>query len=792
MSASHWPGGGRLGPFRLTAELGRGGFKVVYKAENAEPERNRYPKEVALCVPHCQDEEARTLLRRECQIGAALEHPGIVRQYGVEEAEGVAFAVSELVEGETLAARLRRQGPLPLAAAVELARQVGAALDYAHDGMAIHRDIKPANIMLMPVGGQEADGAPPVRAKILDFGLARLMAHSQYKAMSRVGTVAYMAPEQFEGATGFNADLWGLGVTFYQTIVNTLPFPVTDEGRLMKAILYEAPDLGPVEQGDFDPGLANVLRKVFEKDPEKRYRRAADFVADLEAVLRHATAVNRVDAQLEVYFRAHFPLIYIQSFEEERVRASLRRIRDALALDADKLGREVGYCEWSATLGLRDRDGRPVAPGTAGDPVAALNHVAAGGSAGMYVFLDIHRHLTPVTIRLIRDACWSVRRGNRYLVFVSPVVSLPEDLVADVTLFHYDPPDMNGMRERVEAVAQEEPAAGRAPDQALRDELARAALGLTGEEAGRAVRRAALRRGALTRQCLPDVIGEKRQIVRKGGVLEFYETDVSFAQVGGLEALKQWFEGRRQAFSETGRRFGLPMPRGAVLVGVPGCGKSLSAKALAKDWGVPLLRLDMGRVYASLVGQAEANLRQALATAELTSPCVLWIDELEKAFGGLRQARDSGVTQRLFGAFLTWLGDRRGPVFVVATANDVTRLPVEFTRKGRFDEIFFVDLPGETERQAIFRVQLPQFGRDPGKLGLDLPRLAKASEGFSGAEIREVIVAGLGEAFHDNARGLRLEDLEEEMRRTVPLSRTRAADIARMRAWAGENAKPAS
>jgi hypothetical protein len=429
-------------------------------------------------------------------------------------------------------------------------------------------------------------------------------------------------------------------------------------------------------------------------------------------VLRHATAVNRVDSQLEVYFRAHFPLIYIQSYEEDRVRASLRHIRDALALDADKLGREVGYFEWSATRGLRDRDGRPVAPGTAGDPVAALTHVAAGGSPGMYVFLDIHRHLTPVTVRLIRDAGWSVRRGNRYLVFVSPVVSLPEDLIADVTLFHYDPPDMNGMCKRVETVWRETTGTNSAPEPALRDVLARATLGLTGDETVRAVYRAILRRGGLNHECLPDVIGEKKQIVRKGGVLEFCESDVSFAQVGGLNGLKQWFAGRQRAFSKTGRRFGLPAPKGTVLVGVPGCGKSLSAKALAKDWGVPLLRLDLGRVYASLVGQAEANLRQALVTAELTSPCVLWIDELEKAFSGLKQARDSGVTQRLFGAFLTWLSDRRAPVFVVATANDVTRLPVEFTREGRFDEICFVDLPGLPEREAIYKVQLPQVGRD--------------------------------------------------------------------------------
>ena len=282
---------------------------------------------------------------------------------------------------------------------------------------------------------------------------------------------------------------------------------------------------------------------------------------------------------------------------------------------------------------------------------------------------------------------------------------------------------------------------------------------------------------------------EKEQTVRKEGILEFCRPGAGFADVGGLEPLKNWFAQRRQAFDSAGQRFGLRPPRGVVLVGVPGCGKSLTAKALAADWAVPLLHLDLGRVYGSLLGESEDRLRRALATAEAVSPCVLWIDELEKAFSGLGNARDNGVARRLFGTFLTWLEDRKAPVFVAATANDIERLPPEFTRKGRFDEIFFVGLPRQDERESIFNVHLAKRGRDPASY--DIAALSRAAKGYSGAEIEAAVVDGLYRAFDDDARPLADTDIHAALDATVPLSKSRAADIARLHAWAEANARSA-
>jgi SpoVK/Ycf46/Vps4 family AAA+-type ATPase len=257
-----------------------------------------------------------------------------------------------------------------------------------------------------------------------------------------------------------------------------------------------------------------------------------------------------------------------------------------------------------------------------------------------------------------------------------------------------------------------------------------------------------------------------------------------------LANLNDRFRKRREAFTPEGMRFGLRSPRGTVLVGVPGCGKSLSAKALAADWQVPLLRLDMGRLRAALVGESERRLRLALQTAELAAPCVLWIDELEKAFAGLGHALDSGVSQRMFGMFLNWLSEKRLPVFVVATANNVRRLPAEFTRKGRFDEIFFVNLPAPEERRAIWQIHL----RRPRRLDTNVAveRLASSSEGYTGAEIAEAVVSAMYQAFTEDARAVTESDLTTALRESVPMSQSHAELVAEMIAWGRVCAAPAS
>ncbi|MBI5658432.1 MAG: AAA family ATPase [Nitrosomonadales bacterium] len=489
-----------------------------------------------------------------------------------------------------------------------------------------------------------------------------------------------------------------------------------------------------------------------------------------------------MEDSIEVYLRARFPLVWLQTHEEERALASLLRVRESMAQK-----RDIGLYVWSSTRGLCDREGREVAPQTAGDPVAALEHMFQSAAEAIYVFLDMHRHFTPVIERLIRDAVWKVKHTRKSLVFVGARAQVPEDLSADATLLFYPTPGADEMEHLVDEVAEAEGLP--APEGHIRDTLARALLGLTGREAGRVLRRGIARRGTLDAGCSGEVLAEKEQAVRKEGVLEFCRPGAGFAGVGGLEPLKKWFAARRQAFDPDGQRFGLRPPRGVVLAGIPGCGKSLTAKALAADWEVPLLLLDLGKVYGSLLGESEERLRRALATAEAVSPCVLWIDELEKAFSGLGNARDNGVARRLFGTFLTWLEDRAAPVFVAATANDIGRLPPEFTRKGRFDEIFFVGLPGQGERESIFSVHLARRGRDPS--GFDLAALAGSASGYTGAEIEAAVVDGLYRAFGDGARPLAGADICAALDDTVPLSKSRAADIARMEAWAAANARPA-
>lgn len=766
-----------LGPYHILNFLGRGAFKSVYRAHNRNSYQNGYPDTLALCVPHAQDPEARKLLENEYRVVSTLDHPGIVKVFGLDEADDYFFMVMEAVDGQPLNEILKRGGALPVQEAARIIREVGLALDYAHEGLAIHRDIKPGNILRLNDGS----------VKILDFGLARLMAHSQYKAGTRVGSMAFMAPEQFEGAAGMNADLWSLGLTFFQLITNAYPFTAREEAYMVKQILYDEPDLSPIETLDVDPRLLGVMRKILEKDPEKRYQSAHEFVSDLEAVLRHATAVSKTEGKIEVLLRAHFPLVFLQTFEEDRALDSLKRIRSQLSQH-----REFGFFIWSETRGLRDHENRSLSDRTVGNPMLALKHVVDSEREGVYIFVDIHRHFTPVTIRLIRDAIWTVKRKRKSLVFISPHASLPEELMADATMILYDLPEMDDLRALVDKMASDETADGSLDkpiklDGALREGLARAMMGLTHREAERVLCRSVLRRGGLDKGCMPEVLSEKEQIVKKAGILEFCRNDVAFSQVGGLEKLKIWFERRRQAFTTTGVRFGLKPPKGVVLVGVPGCGKSLSAKALSSAWDVPLLRLDMGKIYGPYIGSSEANLQLALHTASVVSPCILWIDEVEKAFGGVGQ--DSGVNDRVFGSFLNWLEDRAAPVFVVATANDITRLPVEFMRKGRFDETFFVDLPKPHERQEIFKVHIHQVQRNPD--GFDLQALVDQSNGYSGAEIRESVLSGLYRAFDAGERDLITADIMESIREIIPLSQSREKDMQALSRWAAVNARPA-
>ena len=779
--------GTQFGPYVIEAYLGGGGFKSVYRARRVTsggppdprpPTLDPPPPVVALGFPHLSDQFGIEELEKEFAVVSRLAHPNIARVYGLERHEGTTFLVMEYVEGESLRARMKSRGCIPQDKALRLAGLVGEALAYAHEARVIHRDVKPDNILLT------ANDHP----KLLDFGVGRVLSTTHQQAYTQIGTADYMAPETIRGAAGTNADLWGLGVTFYEMLTGIRPF-LSEKGEVnIENILAGKYDEKPLFAKGLDRAVVRVIRKMLEKDPELRYRNADDLVLDLETIARRARMADDDEGRLEVLIRASFPLICVLSYEEDRVLAAVRAIAKRLGEERKRPRR---LYVWSASRGLRDDQDQLARPDSVEDPTTALDHVIENPEDALYVFLDIHRHYSPVTTRLIRDAARAVRSTRKSVLFFSPFFQAPEELQKEMALSVFQLPDRPQLEQVLAAVVAETQLAGLPVE--LNDEdrlvMVRAASGLTANEAALAFRGAAVKLSGLNAGAARLVVESKTQIIRKTGILDYYDQSESFADVGGLGRLRAWFQSRAAAFSSVARYAGLPLPKGVLLAGVPGCGKSLSARALAGAWRVPLVRLDIGRIFGGYVGQSEANLRLAIQTAEAVSPCILWIDEVEKGFAGVRGQGGGGVAARVFGTFLNWLQDKRSPVFVVATANDLSNIPPEFLRQGRFDDIFFVGLPAESERQSIFEIHLKKRRRQPE--AFDLAAASKATEGYSGAEIEQVVNTALFMAF-DAGRELAQADLLQAIADTRPLSRSRAREIAALTAWAQNNARMAS
>lgn len=491
--------------------------------------------------------------------------------------------------------------------------------------------------------------------------------------------------------------------------------------------------------------------------------------------------------RVDLLVRARYTLLYLVSPEEQRVEEML----GALARGS---GREL--VTWSVLRGLRKVSGgrAPVQLDKTTHPKLALLAIAALPSPAIVVLLDMHPYLDdPEIVRGLRELSHSLKRTQTTVVLLSPVLRIPPELEKEVTVLDVPLPSFDELRQLLREIVTLVQQTGRATVDLERDragELLRAAQGLTLVEAENVFARAIADDGRLDASDIAMVLEEKQQIVRKSGLLEYFPASDGLDRIGGLELLKEWLVRRRAAFGEAARAFGLPEPKGILLLGVQGCGKSLTAKCVASEWRLPLLRLDVGRIFSSFVGSSEQNLRRAIGVAEGVAPVVLWLDEIEKGLSGIGAgASDAGVTARVFGNLLTWLQEKTAPVFVVATANRIDLLPPELVRKGRFDEIFFVDLPSEPERSEIFRIHLRAKRRDPG--GYDVDGLAELSAGFSGAEIEQAIVAGLYDAFNEG-RDLHQAHVEQALRATVPLSRTMADEIARLRAWAVTRTRPAS
>ncbi|MDQ4031506.1 MAG: AAA family ATPase [Actinomycetota bacterium] len=503
---------------------------------------------------------------------------------------------------------------------------------------------------------------------------------------------------------------------------------------------------------------------------------------------------------LDQMFKARFPLLYVESFEEQRVVAEVSAVAAAM-----RTPRPVWT--WSTTGGLRPPDGTPER-GTQ-DPSAALDAALRRTDPAVYVFRDLHstlgdghRPADAGVVRRLRDVANAFKSGTtaRALILLSPVLRIPPELEKEITLLDFPLPGEDEIRYLLDGMITTNSAGGRIKvlvDERGREKLVKAALGLTLAEAENAFARSMVNDGTLSDEDVEVVLEEKRQTIRKSGLLEFITVDIRLSDVGGLENLKRWLAKRNDSWLTEAAAYGLPAPKGVLITGVPGCGKSLTAKAIASAWGLPLLRMDIGKVFAGLVGSSEQNMRTGIATAEATSPCVLWIDEIEKGFAGAGGGGDSGTSSRVFGSFLTWMQEKARPVFVIATANNIDKLPPEFLRKGRFDEIFFVDLPTTTERKSIWELQLNkrlQSDTVRAEIALDgalLDALGEASDGYSGAEIEQAVVVGLFDAFADR-RALRREDLLRAVKNMVPLSVTQAEQIKAIRNWANVRAVAAS
>jgi len=488
--------------------------------------------------------------------------------------------------------------------------------------------------------------------------------------------------------------------------------------------------------------------------------------------------------ELDTLVRARYPLIYLVTPEEQRLEAILGELA-------------ASHCKallgWTSTKGLRPLDGAKGAAEDTKGPLEALAAIERLPEPSLVILKDFHPFLSdPVVVRAVRDLAHALKSTYTTVILLSPTLMIPPEIEKEISVLDVPLPTYRDLLELLKEIVEVVRRNNRAKVELTRDdadELIRAALGLTLSEAESAFAKAIATDGRLSRNDVSLVLEEKRQVIRKSGLLEYFASDEKLASVGGLASLKAWLSRRGAAFSEAARRFGLPEPKGLLLLGVQGCGKSLTAKAIAAQWRLPLLRLDMGRIFSGLVGSSEENLRKAIRVSESVAPVVLWVDEIEKGLSGSQGSgmSDGGVSARVFGTLLTWLQEKTAPVFVVATANRIEGLPPELLRKGRFDEIFFIDLPAESERREIFQIHLSRRGRDPARFDA----LAQRAEGFSGAELEAAVISGLYEAFGEGTE-LAQGHLEQAVKDSLPLSVTMREDIARLRDWARTRTRPAS
>jgi ATP-dependent 26S proteasome regulatory subunit len=505
--------------------------------------------------------------------------------------------------------------------------------------------------------------------------------------------------------------------------------------------------------------------------------------------------------RLKILINSSTPIVVMETVEEMRALGLVRGACSDLSL---------ALFEWTIADGLVRSDGAvAVAQAALGnasvsrtsmyntlDPVQALANLEAMTLEAVFVLKDFHRHMdNPAVVRRLRDVGQKFSANRRTLILTAPAIEMPPELVSLVEFLDLPLPDRDRLREIIRETYTH--MAGTHPlklqlDASGVDAMAANLRGLTEEAAERAISQTVVGRLALSPDCITDVLEAKKALLKRSEMLEFVDATETMSSVGGLDNLKRWLEQRRGAWDDDAQKFGLDPPKGVILLGTQGCGKSLCARAVAGEWQLPLVKFDTAAVYDKFIGETEKRIQKVFRVAEGLAPCVLWIDELEKVFAGSgpdSASADAGVSSRLLASFLSWMQDRKPAVFVAATCNNVTVLPPELIRKGRFDELFFVDLPSAPERKQIFAIQLTKRKRSPNDY--DLAWVAEAAKGFSGAEIESAVQTALYAAFA-RKQELSNEDLLSALASTVPLSITRAEEIAELRAWAENRAVWAS
>lgn len=489
--------------------------------------------------------------------------------------------------------------------------------------------------------------------------------------------------------------------------------------------------------------------------------------------------------RLDLMIRARYSLLYIVGAEEEPIEAVIAQV----ALQVTPARRVL---RWDLVRGWEDNGSGK------GSVMAALDRIGktAVEEYTIFVLRDLHPILKyPYTdknapvVRELRNLTRELKRSKKTIILTSHALELPEELKEEVTVIDFPLPNVQEIDSLISHVVEK-------PQQLqvsglAREQLVKACQGLSRARIGRVLAKALAAKQQINESDIDGVLEEKQQAIRQTGILEFFNSRESLKSVGGLENLKQWVKMRQDAFTDEARRYGIPNPKGVLLVGIQGTGKSLSAKTIACEWRLPLLRLDTGRLFGGIVGESESRVRQMIQLAEAIAPCVLWIDEIDKAFGNIISGGDgdSGTSRRVFGSLITWMQEKTSPVFIVATANNVRILPAELLRKGRFDEIFFLNLPSESERQDIFKVHLQRL-RPTRLREFDLGVLAKCAENFSGAEIEQVVIDGLYRAFgtfvNGQRRDLMTEDILRSIEDTVPLAAIARSQIEDLKRWAAE------